>query len=63
MTIRPVKGVAVEIKGSVDHFHGHIRTQRGQNPSKQQIRIKFRKFRNSKKYYTRVLNYGQIWFS
>ena len=27
-----VKGVAVEIKGSGDHFHGHIRTQRGRKP-------------------------------
>ena len=30
--IFPIKGVAVEIKGSVDHFHGHIRTQRGRKP-------------------------------
>ena len=27
-----LKGVAVEIKDSVDHFHGHIRTQHGRKP-------------------------------
>ena len=27
-----VKGVTVETEGSVDHFHSHIRIQRGRKP-------------------------------
>ena len=29
---KPIKGVAVEIEGSVDHFNDHIWTQRGRKP-------------------------------
>ena len=30
--VKSFKGVAVEIEGSVDHFDGHIPTQRGRKP-------------------------------